>query len=269
MAYRYSFAQVASVLLVTSGVILTTLSASKPKTSSSAQFSADSATDHTKTYAAGIGILTLALVLSGFLGMVQDRTFATYTRNAPKGDKLTDAAGQPPAWQESMFYLHMLSMPMFYFLRADLATQFATLNASPTLHLALPTPSQTLHLLTGNSTLPRATSFAAPQRGGFGGVALPSGYVPLLLNTLTQIVCVAGVHRLTSRVSSLTVTLVLVVRKAVSLLISVLLFGARTPGDGRKTMMWAGAALVFLGTVSYSLASRGPAQSVKEKSKRE
>ena len=51
-------------------------------------------------------------------------------------------------------------------------------------------------------------------------LSLPKPYLPLLANTLTQLLCVAGVHRLTTRVSNLTVTLILVVRKAVSLVIS-------------------------------------------------
>ncbi len=53
-------------------------------------------------------------------------------------------------------------------------------------------------------------------------LSVPTIYFPLVLNTITQLVCVAGVHRLTTRVSSLTVTLILVVRKAVSLVISVI-----------------------------------------------
>ena len=67
--------------------------------------------------------------------------------------------------------------------------------------------------------------------------------------------CVAGVNRLTARVSSLTVTLVLVVRKAVSMLISVVLFGARK-GEVDARLMWAGAALVFLCTMGYGAGSR-------------
>ena len=47
-------------------------------------------------------------------------------------------------------------------------------------------------------------------------------------------------------------TLLLVVRKAVSLIISVTLFGAGVEGD-RAVMMWGGALLVFLGTFMYSL----------------
>jgi UDP-xylose/UDP-N-acetylglucosamine transporter B4 len=49
------------------------------------------------------------------------------------------------------------------------------------------------------------------------------------------------------------VTLTLVVRKAVSLVISVLMYG----GDGVRNMaMWAGAALVLAGTVGYSMGGK-------------
>ncbi|GJE84804.1 UAA transporter [Phanerochaete sordida] len=266
---RYSPSQIASVLLVTAGVILTTLSASKPKPAKTSQLTGQAAPDHTKTYVLGISILTLALVLSGFLGMVQDKTFATYVRNAPPSAK--DAEGkapveQPPAWQESMFYLHLLSMPMFYFLRDDLVSQFTALNASPTMQLVVPTP---LPLAAPSRGDIYTASNASVPLANLASISLPSGYVPLVLNTLTQIVCVAGVHRLTARVSSLTVTLVLVVRKAVSLLISVLMFGSRGVEEpGSRAMMWVGAAMVLVGTVAYSLASRGPPK-VEEKVKRE
>jgi UDP-xylose/UDP-N-acetylglucosamine transporter B4 len=83
-------------------------------------------------------------------------------------------------------------------------------------------------------------------------LGLPAAYIPLLLNTLTQLFCVAGVHRLTTRVSALTVTLVLVVRKAVSLLISVWMGGA---AQVDQTLMWIGAGMVLAGTVGYSLAT--------------
>ncbi|EKM59548.1 uncharacterized protein PHACADRAFT_157946 [Phanerochaete carnosa HHB-10118-sp] len=267
----HSAAQVASVLLVTVGVILTTLSASKPKAPGTSQLSGLSSPDHTKTYIFGISILTLALILSGFLGMVQDKTFATYVRNAPPPAKDIEGKAsteQPPAWQESMFYLHLLSMPMFYFLWDDLVFQFTVLNASPTMQLVVPSP---LPLRSTSSGDIYATSNASMPLAHLTSISLPSGYIPLVLNTLTQIVCVSGVHRLTSRVSSLTVTLVLVVRKAVSLLISVLMFssrGAEQPGN--RGMMWAGAAMVFAGTVLYSLASRGtPPKQIEGKAKQE
>jgi solute carrier family 35 (UDP-xylose/UDP-N-acetylglucosamine transporter), member B4 len=269
----YSLSQVASVILVTGGVILTTLSASKPKSAKASQLptTSSSSSDHMKTYALGICILTLALILSGFLGMVQDKTFAMYTRHTLQTPhvqkaKFSDEQGQPPAWQESMFYLHLLSMPMFYFLRDDLASQFAALSASPTTQFVVSSPLQ----LQPVKMLALDLGFG-PQNesrwshGHVASLSLPSSYIPLILNTLTQIVCVSGVHRLTSRVSSLTVTLVLVVRKAVSLLISVLAFGSRDAEHEKQTMMWTGAALVFVGTVCYSLGGSPPKAGAKEK----
>ena len=121
---------------------------------------------------------------------------------------------------------------------------------------------------------------AAPQPQALS-LALPSAYVPFALNALTSLVCVAGVNRLTARVSSLTVTLVLVVRKAVSMLISVVLFsGAGTGAGAGETdarLLWAGAACVFLGTMGYAAGSRkgkkgkaaGKGAAPREKTKKE
>jgi UDP-xylose/UDP-N-acetylglucosamine transporter B4 len=92
---------------------------------------------------------------------------------------------------------------------------------------------------------------------------VPYAYMPLLLNTLTQVICASGVHRLTTRVSSLTVTLILVIRKAVSLVLSVLGAGI-VPGIGGgkarsvdQGMMWVGAAFVLVGTILYSIGTGG------------
>ncbi|KAF8654711.1 hypothetical protein AX16_003462 [Volvariella volvacea WC 439] len=301
---RYNLTQVLSVLVVTSGVLLTTLSAYKPRPQPTTAF--DSAAPDPYSYASGIAILSLALILSGFLGLVQDWTYSKYGRSKPtpsvsvpesyskKSKSLTkdkDSHAQP--WQESMFYLHFLALPMFYTVRSDLMTQLSTINTSgPTVsfHVTIPpvltqplyflisllTPLQP-YLPSSDSTsvlsrfimfTPLSDLTAPPARflslpssfnpppsssGLLASVALPKPYISLLLNTLTQLLCVAGVHRLTSRVSSLTVTLVLVVRKAVSLILSVIAFG-KSEGV-RMEMMWFGAWLVFLGTVTYTMGS--------------
>ena len=52
-------------------------------------------------------------------------------------------------------------------------------------------------------------------------------HLPLLLNTITQPVCVAEMHGLSTRVSALTVTLVLVIRKAISSIIGIMHVGRR------------------------------------------
>ena len=70
-------------------------------------------------YLTGIGLLSVALLLSGLLGVVQDRVYTKFrgTGNTP--------------WEESMFYLHFLSMPMFLSLKGDIAGQFYILQRFP------------------------------------------------------------------------------------------------------------------------------------------
>ncbi|CDO74177.1 hypothetical protein BN946_scf185043.g228 [Trametes cinnabarina] len=105
---RYNVTQVSSVLLVTAGVVLTTLSASAsaPKRRERPHASPIPATEggadagagggwlsrEQWRYATGIALLTLALVLSGLLGIVQDWTYA---RVVLFGD--ADAVG-PGVW---------------------------------------------------------------------------------------------------------------------------------------------------------------------------
>ncbi|KAI0761766.1 UAA transporter [Irpex lacteus] len=181
---RYKLSQVASVVLVTTGVMMTTLSASKPK--------AKPTTYSTDRH------LTLALVLSGLLGIAQDRTYAKYVRSpaaaAPKDTKGETIASVEP-WRESMFYLHFLSMPMFAFSWNDLLDQ-----------VSLSTPVR--RTICSAQSLQTTAASLAPSLLSTGKTLLsplctvdhiiPSPYIPLILNTLTQLVCVSGVHRLTS-----------------------------------------------------------------------
>ncbi len=183
----------------------------------------------------GIGILTLALILSGLLGVVQDKTFASYAAHTKMGTKpkvanssaSTQTAGPPDVWQESMFYLHFLALPLFIFIRHDLTVQVRALLTSQA----------------------RASTFSVPLTTA--QLTLPAVLPALLANTLTQLLCTAGVNRLTTRVPALTVTLVLVVRKAVSLVLSVVLFDG---SDVTWSMLWSGAFLVFAGTVGYAVS---------------
>ncbi len=296
------------MLLVTAGVFLTTLSAATPKSKappSPSDTKADTASESLAglsreqwRYASGIGLLTLALVLSGLLGIVQDWTYARYVRapapsngTAENGtkqlnghanghtktpDDAAPAAGRDvEPWQESMFYLHFLSLPMFYFVRHDLAAQARALHASPSLRVDLPLPPFVLTKLQHALTL--YPPFGLSQPPSFLShpekslvLHIPCAHATLALTAATALVCVAGVHRLTARgVSALAVTLLLVVRKAASLVLSVLLFRARGAGTVNAGV-WAGAGMVFAGTMGYAAGSRkagGP--KVKGKEKRE
>jgi len=276
---RYNSAQVISVLLVTLGVVLTTLSAT-PVPSSNLHL------DDTDmpTYVTGIAILSLALIFSGFLGLAQDWTYSNYGNLKSSPTELTEKSKPPPQWQESLFYLHFLSLPMFVFLREDIQTQLQVILNGPRISWSTPLPLRSI-ISTYLENTQNATSFISLTRTHKHSQALtlslhiPHAFTPLLLNTITQLICVSGVHRLTTRVSSLTVTLILVVRKAVSLLISVLGVGV-IPGIGGgkgravdQKMMWSGAAFVLVGTVLYSIGTGRKTTSAngkeREKGKRE
>ncbi|KAJ3798309.1 UAA transporter [Lentinula aff. detonsa] len=268
----YTAVQVMSVSIVTLGVVFTTLSASEPSSNMMRESS-------TPMYLTGIGILTLALVFSGFLGLVQDYTYTTYGRQ-PNSAHGSDKATHAPAWQESMFYLHFLALPMFITVRKDLVSQFHALSRGPVASytitvppsisatirpsLSIPPPSAILlhpkssSFLSFTNVETSSISSLIDTDNVFLRLQLPAACFPLFLNTITQLLCAVGVHRLTTQVSSLTVTLILVVRKAVSLIFSVVVgWGRKTghPENVNMNMMWSGAALVMLGTLGYSLAT--------------
>ncbi|KAJ4471973.1 UAA transporter [Lentinula aciculospora] len=268
----YTAAQVISVFIVTLGVVLTTLSASEPSSSTVTDSS-------TRVYLTGIGILTLALVFSGFLGLVQDYTYTTYGRSVKHLDG-SDRVFATPTWQESMFYLHFLALPMFVTVRKDLVSQFHTLSRGPIasytieippsisatirpsvffpLPSAIPLHSKSSPFLSFTNVVTSSSSSIIDADSLFLRLQLPAACFPLFLNTITQLLCAVGVHRLTTEVTSLTVTLILVVRKAVSLILSIVLgwsWKGSHPENVNMSMMWSGAVLVMLGTIGYSLAT--------------
>ncbi|GFO15457.1 UDP-xylose and udp-n-acetylglucosamine transporter [Plakobranchus ocellatus] len=78
------------------------------------------------------------------------------------------------------------------------------------------------------------------------GFSVPWACLWLLLNTLTQFICIRSVFILTTECTSLTVTLVVTLRKFISLVFSIVYF--------RNTFTsahWVGAALVFFGTLMF------------------
>uniref|UniRef100_A0A8C9SVX2 Solute carrier family 35 member B4 n=1 Tax=Scleropages formosus TaxID=113540 RepID=A0A8C9SVX2_SCLFO len=98
------------------------------------------------------------------------------------------------------------------------------------------------------------------------GIAIPEMWFYLLMNVITQYVCIRGVFILTTECASLTVTLVVTLRKFVSLIFSILYF--HNPFTGWH---WFGTAFVFLGTLLYTevwssirTAMQGPKDAAKK-----
>ena len=78
-------------------------------------------------------------------------------------------------------------------------------------------------------------------------VSLPLIWIYLIGNTLTQYVCISSVFVLTTECTSLTVTLVLTLRKFTSLIISIIYFQ-----NPFTLTHWIGTMLVFVGTLMFT-----------------
>ncbi|GMK55345.1 hypothetical protein CspeluHIS016_0204010 [Cutaneotrichosporon spelunceum] len=190
-------------------------------------------------YISGIGLLSLALFLSAWLGLWQESTYRQYGNQ----------------WREALFYNHFLSLPFFLPMYSSLSRTFSAYISSPPITLlAVPTPDIALfpHIDDAKGQLVR-----------WRELAVPGALLALAVNVITQGLCIRGVNRLTSRVSSTTVNLILTVRKAVSLALSVWYYGS-----GWSWGLIVGGAMVLGGTLVYSTAASPRVEpSKKEKAK--
>jgi UDP-xylose/UDP-N-acetylglucosamine transporter B4 len=143
-----------------------------------------------------------------------------------------------PQWKENLFYSHLLSLPLFLPFLPSLARQFMKLAHSAPLALPVPPPQDIQDYPTLSPNLQR----------GLQRVQIPSQLFYLVLNVLTQYACIRGVNLLAAASSALTVTIVLNIRKLVSLLLSIWLFGNRLASG---TLL--GAVIVFFAGGLYSL----------------
>jgi len=121
---------------------------------------------------------------------------------------------------EALFINHVLGLPLFYFSRESIITAFNTLlNTEPV-----------------NVT-----------NGVYPDWNLPIGIVYLIINCLTSYACIRSVFILTTECTSLTVTLVITVRKFMTLLVSIFYFK-----NSFSYLHWVGTGMVFLGTAVYA-----------------
>ena len=225
---RYSHGQIASVGMLTVGVAAAAVADAQSK---GVSIYVDSDAADTVTTVTGFSILALAMILSAFQGIYADRLYATYGRDH---------------WKEALFYSHALSLPLFLTSCPQLLGQWRVVASSPSL---------LSHLDSG-----RWVSSSAIASIAFSVLEwifqietmkallahLPVQVAYLAMNALTQYLCIRGVHLLSAKSSSLTVTIFLNVRKLVSLLLSIYLFGNHLAGG-----VLVGAVLVFIGGGLY------------------
>jgi UDP-galactose transporter len=154
----------------------------------------------------GLAILLVAQILSSFMGIYVQDMYAAHGNH----------------WDENLFYSHLVSLPLFLPLTGTLRSQFHRLQQSPPM------------------LLPNVIASTVPSSLQTWLVKVPRSIFMLGLNSITQLLCITGVNLLGAKSSAVTVTIVLNIRKLVSFILSIWLFGNSMSGK-----MMVGAALVF------------------------
>lgn len=119
--------------------------------------------------------------------------------------------------KEALFYNHCLPLPGFLLLGTDIYNHCVHFSQS------------------------------TPVKVPVFEVTVPIMWIYLLINVVTQYVCIRGVFILTTECTSLTVTLVVTLRKFLSLIFSIIYFQ-----NPFTAWHWVGTAVVFLGTMLYT-----------------
>lgn len=171
------------------------------------------------SFGTGLAILFVAQVLSAIMGLYTEETYRMYG----------------PQWKENLFYSHLLSLPLFLPFLPSLSRQFMKLANSASLALSVPSVEDYPNL---SPNLAQVVN----------DIRIPGQLFYLVLNVLTQYACIRGVNLLAATSSALTVTIVLNIRKLVSLLLSIWIFGNRLAFG---TLV--GAVIVFAAGGLYSL----------------
>ncbi|KAK0182083.1 hypothetical protein PV327_000252 [Microctonus hyperodae] len=117
--------------------------------------------------------------------------------------------------QEALYYTHLLPLPFF-------------LTLAPNIwhHTLIAINSDPIAIL---------------------GILIPKNILYLIGNIITQYMCISSVFILTTECTSLTVTLVVTLRKFISLLFSIVYFQ-----NSFSTYHYIGTALVFIGTIIFT-----------------
>ncbi|KAI4106638.1 MAG: hypothetical protein L6R37_002030 [Teloschistes peruensis] len=203
---RYTPVQVLSVALITVGIVIAAMADAQSKGKST---SGPSEID--PSFVTGLAILLFAQILSAIMGLYTQLTYTIYGSH----------------WHENLFYSHFLSLPLFIPLFPSLKSQFRSFLHSDPAQLS----PALLQLVPSFSAKANDTDQLPPVLLTLSKTTLP---IPkdiffLALNALTQYVCIRGVNVLSATTTALGVTIVLNMRKLVSLLLSIWIFGNELP----------------------------------------
>ncbi|XP_061186334.1 UDP-xylose and UDP-N-acetylglucosamine transporter-like [Saccostrea echinata] len=129
-------------------------------------------------------------------------------------EKIYGQYGKHP--KESLFYNHFLPLPGFVFLASDIAHHVTLFNQTTPVSLGL-------------------------------GFSVPQMWLFLAGNILTQYICIRSVFILTTECTALTVTLIVTLRKFVSLILSIFYFN-----NPFTSLHWIGTIFTFIGVMLFT-----------------
>jgi dolichyl-phosphate-mannose-protein mannosyltransferase len=167
---------------------------------------ASSTNSSDSSFQAGLSILLIAQLLSAYMGAYVEDIYRDHGKD----------------WRANLFYSHLLSIPFFGLFAPVLTQQFKRLQASQSFQIP---PKMAANLPPIVNDLLASTS---------------SQIIYLTANAFTGLFCITGVNMLSAATSAVTVTIVLNIRKLVSFLLSIWIFGNQMGG-----LMKVGAAMVF------------------------
>ncbi|XP_067204985.1 UDP-xylose and UDP-N-acetylglucosamine transporter isoform X1 [Linepithema humile] len=232
---QYPFSKYLSVFMITLGIAVCTI-VSGTEIKSLKQKNVDQvATTHLEDlfwWILGISLLTIALFVSARMGIYQEVLYSRYGKNA----------------REALYYTHLLPLPFFLMLVPNIYDHWNFAWASEPLSLPLigiSIPSLIVYLI-GN-ILTQYPFLIAATRSFIYLMYLPSRLQSIFLNHIFRYMCISSVFVLTTECSSLTVTLVITLRKFLSLLFSIIYF--KNPFT---IYHWIGTLLVFVGTIIFT-----------------
>ena len=213
---RYTPRQVLAIVVLTVGVLIATLSNAQSQKRDNASY---------QDFVFGICILLVSQLTASSLGLIIEATYRKYGSH----------------WREGLFYTHFLALPFFIPLLPTFAVQLRHLVRSEPVVFWEPFNSIVGYLF---GTVDPISPTSTPA------VPIPRLIWYLILNMITQYVCVRGVNIIGASASALTLTIILNVRKFVSLILSMYIFKSHlTPGA------MVGVFLVFGGAGWYSWES--------------
>lgn len=206
---KYIFSKYLSVFMITAGIVLCTIISGS---------SVKSTTVTKPTETLDIGYSDFFIWILG-IGLLSIALFISAYMGICQ-ETLYKKFGKHP--QEALFFTHLIPLPGFLFIYKNIVE-----------HFNIATESE---------------SMALPIISMIGlNVEIPQMIFYLMCNVITQYLCIRSVYILTTECASLTVTLVVTLRKFISLLFSILYFK-----NSFTIYHWIGTGLVFFGTIIFT-----------------